>query len=115
MSEYGGFRCKTLRLSGCGFTFLIDFWGVLGDRRAAQVSRETLFYGFSLEEHVPADHLLRSLHRFVDSGDARTKLAPFYSSTDRPSVDPVSLIRMLIVGYCGGIRSERRRLRRSGS
>ena len=72
------------------------------------VSQEALFYRFSLEEHIPADHLLRSIDRFVDLGDLRAHLAAFYSSTGRPSIDPELMIRMLIVGYCCGIRSERR-------
>ncbi len=78
---------------------------MMGERRVAQGA---LFYEFSLEEHVPADHLLRSIERFVDLGSVRAHLAPFYSSTGRPSVDPELMIRMLIVGYCHGIRSERR-------
>ena len=73
-----------------------------------QVAEAALFYEFSLEEHVPADHLLRSIDRFVELGDVRTHLAPFYSTTGRPSVDPELMIRMLIVGYSHGIRSERR-------
>jgi hypothetical protein len=73
-----------------------------------QVSQAALFYEFSLEEHVPPDHLLRSIDRFVDLDDMRRHLAPFYSSMGRPSVDPELMIRMLIVGYCFGIRSERR-------
>ncbi len=72
------------------------------------VMQEELFYGFSLEQHVPADHLLRAIDRFVDLSDIRGKLAPFYSAIGRPSIDPELLIRMLIVGYCSGIRSERR-------
>ena len=67
-----------------------------------------LFYAFSLERHVPADHILRAIDRFVDLGELRERLAPFYSSTGRPSIDPELLIRMLLVGYCFGIRSERR-------
>jgi transposase len=73
-----------------------------------QVEQGALFYNFSLDAHVPADHLLRSIDRFVDLSDLRRELAPFYSSTGRPSVDPELMIRMLIVGYCLGIRSERR-------
>jgi transposase len=57
---------------------------------------------------VPADHLLRSIDRFVDLSEVRRELAPFYSLMGRPSVDPELMIRMLIVGYCFGIRSERR-------
>jgi transposase len=73
-----------------------------------QVAQGALFYEFSLEDHVPRDHLLRAIDRFVDLGDMRRHLAPFYSSTGRPSVDPELMIRMLLVGYCFGIRSERR-------
>ncbi len=73
-----------------------------------QVDQAALFYEFSLERHVPATHLLRSIDRFVDLSDIRSHLAPFYSSTGRPSIDPELLIRMLLVGYCYGVRSERR-------
>jgi transposase len=78
---------------------------MMGERMVAQ---EALFYGFSLERHVPADHLLRSIDRFVDLSGLRQELRPFYSETGRPSVDPELIIRMLLVGYCFGIRSERR-------
>jgi len=67
-----------------------------------------LFYEFSIEDYVPADHLLRSIDRFVDLVKVRTHLRPFYSSIGRPSVDPELMIRMLLVGYIMGIRSERR-------
>jgi transposase len=70
--------------------------------------QEALFYGFSLERHVPDDHLLRKIDRFVDLSEVRTHLEPYYSETGRPSIDPELMIRMLIVGYCLGIRSERR-------
>lgn len=78
---------------------------MMGDRQVVQAA---LFYEFSLEDHVPASHLLRSIDRFVELSELRAQLAPFYSSTGRPSIDPELLIRMLIVGYCFGIRSERR-------
>ena len=73
-----------------------------------QVDQAPLFYEFSLERHVPAAHLLRAIDRFVDLSEVRCHLAPFYSSTGRPSIDPELLVRMLLVGYCYGIRSERR-------
>lgn len=73
-----------------------------------QVEQAALFYEFSLEKHIPADHLLRSIDRFVDLEEIRRDLAPFYSSIGRPSIDPELMIRMLLVGYCFGIRSERR-------
>ena len=72
------------------------------------VGQEQLFYAFSIESHVPADHLLRRIDRVLDLSDLRQHLAPFYSHTGRPSIDPELMIRMLIVGYCFGIRSERR-------
>ena len=78
---------------------------MLGPRQEAQAA---LFYEFSLEDHVPQDHLLRSIDQFVDLSSIRTYLADFYSHTGRPSIDPELLIRMLLVGYCFGIRSERR-------
>jgi len=78
---------------------------MLGPRQEAQAA---LFYEFSLEEHIPQDHLLRSIDRFVDLSSIRQHLTDFYSHTGRPSVDPELLIRMLLVGYCLGIRSERR-------
>src|ERR1700737_4734679 len=76
-----------------------------GERRVRQ---DALFYEFSLERHVPERHLLRSIDRFVDLHGVRCELAPFYSEMGRPSIDPELMIRMLIVGYCFGIRSERR-------
>jgi transposase len=78
---------------------------MMGERTVMQ---EALFYEFSIERHVPADHLLRSIDRFVDLPSLRTHLRPFYSEIGRPSIDPELMIRMLIVGYCFGIRSERR-------
>jgi transposase len=78
---------------------------MMGERMMMQ---DSLFYEFRLEQHVPADHLLRTIDRFVDLSGLRRHLADFYSTTGRPSVDPELMIRMLIVGYCYGIRSERR-------
>src|SRR5277367_770573 len=67
-----------------------------------------LFYEFSLERHVPTDHLLRSIDRFVEVDGLRRELSAFYSAIGRPSIAPELMIRMLLVGYCYGIRSERR-------
>jgi transposase len=78
---------------------------MMGPRQMAQGA---LFYEFSLEAHVPADHLLRQIDRFVDLSGIRRDLAPFYSAIGRPSIDPELMIRMLLVGYVMGIRSERR-------
>ena len=73
-----------------------------------QVAPAQLFYDFCLDDHVPADHLLRRIDRFLELESVRTALKPFYSSIGRPSVDPELMMRMLIVGYCMGMRSERR-------
>src|SRR5271155_5098779 len=70
--------------------------------------QQTLFYDFCLEYHVPQDHLLRRIARVLDLGDVRRQLAPYYSAMGRPSLDPELMIRMLLIGYLYGIRSERR-------
>ena len=74
------------------------------------VDQSQLFYLFNLEERIPARHLLRGINPVVTQvlADLREKLAPFYSEIGRPSIDPELMIRMLIVGYCYGIRFERR-------
>jgi transposase len=71
-------------------------------------NQDRLFYSFNLDTHVPADHLLRGIDRFLDLADLRQHLAPFYSHTGRPSIDPELMVRMRLLGYCFGIRSERR-------
>jgi len=89
-------------------------WGVsTGD--SAMMGRQTgdqsqLFYLFNLEERIPARHLLRRINPIVTRvlADLREKLKPFYSEAGRPSIDPELMLRMLIVGYCYGIRFERK-------
>jgi transposase len=78
---------------------------MMGHQRFEQAA---LLYEFSLERHVPADHLLRSIDRFVDLDGLKRELSSFYSTIGRPSIAPELMIRMLLVGYCFGIRSERR-------
>ena len=73
-----------------------------------QDAPEELFYRFRLEDHVPADHLLRALDAVLSFDRARTVLAGHYSQIGRPSIDPELMLRMLLVGYAYGIRSERR-------
>src|ERR1700690_4537323 len=77
-------------------------------RQTSDQSR--LFYLFNLERRIPANHLLRRINPIVTQilADLRDKLAPFYSEIGRPSLNPELMIRMLIVGYCYGIRFERR-------
>src|SRR5918995_3618778 len=78
---------------------------MMGQQGAGQ---DRLLYSFNLDDHVPPDHLLRGVDRFLDLGELRKHLVPFYSHTGRPSIDPELMIRMLLVDYCYGIRSERR-------
>jgi transposase len=80
---------------------------MMGRQRGDQ---SQLFYLFNLEERIPTSHLLRRINPIVTRvlADLREKLAPFYSDIGRPSIDPELMIRMLIVGYCYGIRFERR-------
>jgi len=70
-------------------------------------AQDRLFYSFNLDEHIPQSHLLRGIERCLDLSELRQHLADYYSHTGRPSIDPELMIRMLIVGYCYGIRSER--------
>src|SRR6478752_6270624 len=66
------------------------------------------FYAFDLDKVVPPDHLVRQIDGVLDLDWAHKELAPYYSHTGRPSIDPMLMIRMLIVGYVFAIRSERR-------
>jgi transposase len=77
-------------------------------RRSGNQAR--FFYQFQLDERVPKDHLLRRVDDFVTPAlaDMHERLQPYYSEIGRPSVDPELMIRMLIIGYCYGLRSERR-------
>jgi len=72
-----------------------------------QGDRGQLFYSFRVEEVVPSYHLARAIAAVLDLSWVRAELAPYYSSIGRPSIDPVLMIRMLIVGYVFAIRSER--------
>jgi transposase len=80
---------------------------MMGRRRRDQ---GRLFYEFRLEDRIPGNHLLRRMNVFVTVAlaDLHKELEPHYSDIGRPSIDPELMIRMLIVGYCYGIRSERK-------
>ena len=69
---------------------------------------EKWYYGLSLDRLVPDDYLLRQIANAVDFAFVRPLCRPFYSHTGRPSVDPVVLFKMLLIGYLYGITSERR-------
>jgi transposase len=107
--QKGEFCWKTLVDLRCFHWFnLLVNGGGLTKFEPKQEAQGALFYAFSIDHHVPQDHLLRSIDRFVDLSSIRAHQAPFYSHTGRPSIDPELLIRMLLVGYCLGTRSERR-------
>ena len=69
--------------------------------------QEQFFYSFRLDEAVPQDHPVRRMAAVLDLSWVYSELARYYPRTGRPSVDPVLMIRMLIVGYAFGIRAER--------
>lgn len=71
---------------------------MMGERRVDQAA---LLYEFSLDRHIPAHHMLRSMDRFVDLEGLRAKLATYYSPIGRLSIDPELLLRMLLVGSAG--------------
>jgi len=83
----------------------VEGFAMMGRQETRQ---HQLFYAFDLDAIVPNDHLLRGIDQFLDLSEVRTHLHAHYSHTGRPSVDPELLLRMLIVGYAFGIRSERR-------
>ena len=70
----------------------------------------SLFYEFRLEDRIPKDQLLRRINVFVTPvvDDMREQLQPYYSEIGRPSIDPELMLRMLIIGHCYGLRSERK-------
>ena len=80
---------------------------MMGRRRRDQ---SRLFYEFRLEDRIPENHLLRRINVFATAvlADLHEQLTTFYNDIGRPSVDPELMIRMLLVGYCYGIRHERR-------
>jgi len=83
---------------------------MMGQRRFAA----KLYYQLSLDRLVPQDHLLRRIAAAVDFSFVRPLCRRFYSHTGQPSVDPVVLFKMLLVGYLYGITSERRLAREVG-
>jgi transposase len=78
---------------------------MMGRREDSQVQ---FLYAFDLDKVVPPDHLVRQIDGVLDLSWVHQELAPYYSHTGRPSIDPVLMIRMLLVGYVFALRSERR-------
>ena len=69
---------------------------------------EPIFHYFKMRELIPDDHILKLIDKYVDFSFVRDRARPLYSHTGRPSVDPEVMVRMLLVGYLFGIKSERR-------
>jgi transposase len=78
---------------------------MMGRREHGQ---DQFFYAFDLDRVVPPDHLVRQIDAVLDLTWVHRELAPYYSHTGRPSIDPVLMIRMLLIGYVFALRSERR-------
>ena len=73
-----------------------------------RVMAEPVFSTVRIDDHLPANHLLRAVDALLDTAFVRRIMAPHYSLIGRPSVDPELMIRMLLVGYLNGVRSERK-------
>ena len=71
-------------------------------------SRQMAMLFVDIESLIPETHLLRNIEQMVSFGFIYDLLAPYYPTTGRPSVDPVSMFKMLLIGYLYGIKSERR-------
>ena len=61
-----------------------------------------------METMIPENHLLRKINRIISFDFIYEILAPYYPAVGRPSIDPVSMFKMLLIGYLYGIKSERR-------
>ncbi len=70
--------------------------------------QDRLFYEFDFDNMVPDDHLLRQIDAVLDLSWLRSEMKPHYSHLGCPSICPELMVRMLLVGYCYSIRSERR-------
>src|ERR1700730_18520487 len=75
------------------------------DDGTAQSRSRAAFYSFCLEDAVPDDHLVRAIAGVLDLSWVHAELALRYSEVGRPSIDPVLMIRMLLIGYVFAIRS----------
>ena len=75
---------------------------MMGPKQEAQ---RAFFYEFSIEDHVPCDHVLRTIDGVIDLSGVRQHLSEFYSTTGRPSIDPELMMRMLLVGYAKPLRA----------
>jgi transposase len=73
-----------------------------------QKYKQQRFMTVTMEELVPKDHFLRQLDAAVDMEFIYELVRPLYSGCGRPSIDPVTLVKMLLIGYLYGVDSERK-------
>jgi hypothetical protein len=109
MSASGRFCCKReLKVFWVSDSVVAMRFATGADHDGAAQSRPgQLFYSFSLDDAVPDDHPVREIAAVLDLSWVHAELAPYYPQFGRPSIDPVLMIRMLIIGYLFAIRSER--------
>ena len=67
-----------------------------------------IYYNINLDSLVPDNHFLKRLQKFISFDFVRDITRSYYSHTGKPSIDPVVLVKMLLVGYLFDIRSERK-------
>lgn len=67
-----------------------------------------IYYNINLDSMVPEGHLLKRLNRLLSFEFVREKTKSYYSHTGKPSIDPVVLVKMLLIGYLFNIQSERK-------
>ncbi|MFT4585523.1 MAG: hypothetical protein ACI915_004752 [Gammaproteobacteria bacterium] len=91
---------RELRVTSLIRSWNANFWSEAAMMGQFPPGQNALFYEFSIDNHVPQDHLLRALDQFLDFGELRTYLQPYYSAIGRPSIDPKLVICMLLIGYC---------------
>ena len=66
-----------------------------------------LFYQFNIDEFVPSDHFLKKVSQIISFDFIRDKVKHLYSPNGKPAIDPVVLIKMMLIGYFYNIPSER--------
>ena len=71
--------------------------------RRKKINAPRLFYQFSLETLVPQDHVIRKIDKFLDFGFLYAATKPYYAHGGKPSVDPIALFKLCLLGRFLGI------------
>jgi transposase len=86
----------------------INFMVVGSKMLTSNDQNQSSFEFVCIEDLVPQNHLLRKINKYIDFTFIREKVKPYYCTNNgRPSIDPVVLFKMILIGYLYGIRSER--------